>query len=142
MYNTYGNYSYRQQPYYMPNYQQPQQQTEMPFSDIRYLNAEQIKGYIPPIGSRVMLIDKDNGLAYIESADNMGNLYKQTYSFASIDKQDNQPKNNIDFNNLATKDDIYQILAEFKAILEQNKGKTSNLSTESKKPVLEPNKQV
>lgn len=147
MYNTNQFIPYYGRPPYYVGYQQPvaqqpmQQQNEMPFNEVKYLNAKQIDGYIPPIGGRVMLIDKENGLAYIESADVYGNTYKDVYSFTNINKQE-ENKASLDFENLATKDDVNKILAEFKAIHGQNATVTNNLPAKIQKPATDGLKQA
>ena len=122
MYNTNQFMPYGRQPYYMPvGYQpavMPQQQQQpvgIVFSDVRVLNDDQIKGFIPPINSKVLLIDKDNGIAYVETTDTMGNMYKDQYSFISLknkekEEQKQEPKQ--DFSSFATKDEIAGIKKE------------------------------
>ena len=120
MYNTnqFTPY-YGRQPYYMPSYQQPvmpqaTQPVEMVFSDVRILTADQIKGFIPPINSKVLLIDKDNAIAYVETTDNMGNMYKQAYSFTSVSDAKVEPKQ--DLSNFATKQDIEELKKELEIL--------------------------
>lgn len=99
MYQNYG-YQYGRQPYYQPMQQvQPVQQVEMAFNDVRFLTEEQIKAFIVMPNMRVLLIDKQNKIAYIESCDNMGNLSTQRFAFESLDK----PAEQVDFNQFATK---------------------------------------
>lgn len=120
----YNYYNYGRQPYYVPmGYQQPiaQPQTqavEMAFSDVRILNAEQIKGFIPPINSKVLLIDKDNGVAIVETTDNMGNMYKESYSFIKGVEGKEKPFsiNEENFSNLATKKDIEAIVSQLEKL--------------------------
>ncbi len=91
MYNNPYNRNY---PQYYPQYQQYPQPTyqqipvEQKFQDIKFLNAEQIKAYIVLPGTKEMLIDKENSMAYIVSADNMGNSTIKKYSFVDL----NEPK--------------------------------------------------
>lgn len=91
MYNNPYNRNY---PQYYPQYQQYPQPTyqqlpvEQKFQDIKFLNAEQIKAYIVLPGTKEMLIDKENSMAYIVSADNMGNSTTKKYSFIDL----NEPK--------------------------------------------------
>lgn len=91
MYNNPYNRNY---PQYYPQYQQYPQPTyqqlpvEQKFQDIKFLNAEQIKAYIVLPSTKEMLIDKENSMAYIVSADNMGNSTIKKYSFVDL----NEPK--------------------------------------------------
>lgn len=115
MYNTNQFMPYGRQPYYTPSYQpQPQQPMEMVFSDVRILTADQIKGFIPPINSKVLLIDKDNALAYVETTDTMGNMYKQAYAFSLAQTEKPKETPTQDFSNFATKKDIEQVVEQFR----------------------------
>ena len=113
MYNTnqFTPY-YGRQPYYVPSYQQQTEQQPIGriYDDVRVLNDDQIKGFIPPINSKVLLIDKDNGVAYVETTDNMGNMYKEAYSFGKAKSEPAEQKQ--DFSNFATKDDVESIKKE------------------------------
>lgn len=114
MYNTNQFMPYGRQPYYVPSYQQPMQPAEMVFSDVRILTADQIKGFIPPINSKVLLIDKDNGIAYVETTDTMGNMYKQPYSFAMVKNEQKETKQ--DMTIYATKQDIEELKKELEIL--------------------------
>lgn len=129
MYNT--NY-FNRQGYYVPMYQQPNQQVL--FNDVRLVNDKDLAEYVGAIGSRALLINNETHTATVVTTDNMGNIYKEPYTFNKIEQQLKTENKQDNLNNFATKEDIYQILAEFKAILQQNKANTSNLSTETKKP--------
>lgn len=114
MYNTNQFTPYGRQPYYVPSYQPIQQPMEMVFNDVRILTADQIKGFIPPINSKVLLIDKDNGLAYVETTDTMGNMYKQPYSFAMVKSEQKETKQ--DMTIYATKQDIEELKKEMESL--------------------------
>lgn len=90
MYNNPYNRSYQQYYPQYPQYQQPTYQPimqEQKFQDIKFLNAEQIKAYIVLPNTKEMLIDKENNMAYIVSADNMGNSTIKKYSFVDLNEQ-------------------------------------------------------
>lgn len=87
----YPNTSY-QQPY---NYQQmstmPQNQNpyaqapaESPIQDIRFVNRAQAEAYIVYPNSKVMLIDNESGMAYIKTADAMGQCRTDYYRFQPV----------------------------------------------------------
>lgn len=84
---TYGGYNYTPQPQQaqsMPqNQPQAQQQYEMPIQDIRFVTAEEAKAFIVMPNSRVLLIDK-NGMAYLKTADNMGQSQTQCFRFEAV----------------------------------------------------------
>lgn len=125
MYNTNQFTPYGRQPYYVPSYQQPMQTTEMVFSDVRILTADQIKGFIPPINSKVLLIDKDNSIAYVETTDTMGNMYKEPYSFIPI-KNETKTQEKSEF---ATKKDVEQVVEQFKKEIESLKNTATKQET-------------
>lgn len=125
--NNFNNVGLNRQ--YYPNYQQPMnmgvQRYDLPLQEIRFLNADQIKGFIVYPNTSVMLIDRDNKLVYIESADNMGNLSKQVYSYNDFNEMSKEPKFEIkkeDFDNLATKDDVKRIVVEMVDKLQTKSG--------------------
>ena len=106
----YPNTSY-QQPY---NYQQmstmPQNQNsyaqapaESPIQDIRFVNRAQAEAYIVYPNSKVMLIDNESGMAYIKTADAMGQCRTDYYRFqpvnadgSPIKPQEPSPQINLD----------------------------------------------
>lgn len=97
MYNNPYNRSYQQYYPQYPQYQQPAYQPmqapmEQKFQDIKFLNAEQIKAYIVLPNTKEMLIDKENSMAYIVSADNMGNSTIKKYSFVDLNEEEKQTK--------------------------------------------------
>ena len=105
MYGNYQGYGYQptyQQPSYMqraynpqpqqmtqpqpqPQVQQPMQipqqmpPMELPIQDIKYVNKAQAEAYIVYPNTKVMLIDRDSGIAYVKSADSMGQLSQNDY---------------------------------------------------------------
>ena len=118
----YQNYAYqygRPQPYYpqMQQVQPMQQPVEMAFNDVRFLTEEQIKAFIVMPSTRVLLIDKQNKIAYIESCDNMGNLSTQRFAFDSLDK----PAEQVDYNQFATKKDFESLNEQIKALQDKLK---------------------
>ena len=84
---SYGGYNYTPQPQQMPsmpqNQPQAQQQYELPIQDIRFVTAEEAKAFIVMPNSRVLLIDR-NGMAYLKTADNMGQSQTQCFRFEAV----------------------------------------------------------
>lgn len=96
MYNSYfGNQYY---PNYPQGYQgftqsrpaQPQTQSqpqniiqpeEKPFNDVRFVTKEEAMGFIMFPNTKVMLIDRDNSVFYIKSADSIGKSTIEAYKF-------------------------------------------------------------
>lgn len=100
MYNS--NYFNNRQPYYTPVSYQPQGT----LVEIRKLSADQIKGFIPPIGSQMLLIDEANSLAYMVSSDVYGNMYKQPYNFSVVSPDNTVEVKKEDSVVYVTKDDL------------------------------------
>lgn len=135
MYNSNQFFNGRQ-PYYMPaNYQMPlmtQQQPNEVISDIRFLTADQIKGFIPPINSRVLLIDKSNSLAYIETTDNMGNMYKEAYSFSPVKNETKKEEQKQDLSIYATKQELESIRKELETLRKPSQSTPSRENVQAK----------
>lgn len=87
MYNN-NPYMNNRQSYsqYYPQYPQYQPIQESQIQGIKFLNAEQIKAYIVIPNTKEVLVDNENGLAYLVSADNMGVSTAKKFSFKSLDE--------------------------------------------------------
>lgn len=86
----YPQYSQYQQPIQQPVVQQSVQEQQI--QGIKFLNAQQIQGYIPFPNTKEVLVDMENGLAYVVWADNMGISSKKSYSFKSLDEPKTEEK--------------------------------------------------
>ena len=107
---------FNRQPYYVPaSYQAPIQQPEGIWVEIKKLSADQIKGYVPPLGSRLLLIDEANSIAYYVGADMMGNMYKQSYNFSSV-KNENTIDIKKDEPSFATKEELETLKKEIETL--------------------------
>lgn len=114
MYNNPYNRSYQQYypqypQYQQPTYQQPIQQPiqEPQIQGIKFLNAEQIKAYIVMPNTKEVLVDNENGLAYVVSADNMGISTAKKFSFKDLSEPKVEEKQSeIDMSNYVTKSDL------------------------------------
>ena len=115
-------YNYMQQPVLqqqVPQQTQQNQPIDYPISDIRFLNADQIKGFIPPIGSRVILVDRDNNIAYLETTDYMGNFTKEMYSVTKIKENNDLKQQNIDTSKFITTQDFDALKSEINDLKKQ-----------------------
>ena len=83
--NYYNPQPYAPQQFMQQPIQQPVAPAELPITAVRFLTADQIKGYIVLPNSKEMLIDKESGLAYIRSANQMGESETKTYKFEELD---------------------------------------------------------
>ena len=79
------------QPQAQPQMQMPM---EMPIQDIRYVNKAQAEAYILYPNTKVMLIDKDNSMVYLKTADNTGLCKTDYFKFEPINADGSpiQPK--------------------------------------------------
>ena len=69
----------------------PQQQfrpQEMPIQGVKFLTADEVKAYIVMPNSKEMLIDTTNSIAYIKSADSMGQSSTKMYRFEEVSEDD------------------------------------------------------
>ena len=115
---------------YQPNYQQPnymqrqyapqpsqmpqnQQQAftpiqtpppmETPIQDIKFVNRAQAEAYIVFPNTKVMLIDTENGMVHIKTADNMGQTKTDYFRFEAVNADGSpikpqEPTPQVDFN--------------------------------------------
>lgn len=105
MYGNYQGYGYQpnyQQPNYMQSQYAPQpsqmprnqQQVftpiqtpppmETPIQDIKFVNRAQAEAYIVFPNTKVMLIDKESGVAYVKTADGMGQTKTDYFRFEAV----------------------------------------------------------
>ena len=72
----YGQYGYQQYPQYQGTQSrqsaQQSQQFDLPILDIKFVTSEEAKSYIVFPNTNVLLIDRQNKIAYLKSADNLG----------------------------------------------------------------------
>lgn len=129
----YQQYPYGQQ--YYPNYgqnnynynslgqRQPQMQAnqvqnnttqyEQPIQNIRFLTEDEIKAYIVMPGTKELLIDRVNGVAYIKSANTMGESFSRAFKFDELPNgQAPQKKPEIDTSMFVRVDSLADIIHE------------------------------
>ena len=87
-----------QQP--MPVQSQPY---DIPIQEVRFVNSDEANAFIVMPNTKVMLIDKNNGVVYVKSADAMGQSSKELYKLEKIDSlESTTPKET----NFIKKDDL------------------------------------
>ena len=139
--NIYGSYSAYNNPYAQPynyNYmnrptvpmQQPVAQPEQAYNDVRFLNADQIKGFVVNPGQSVLLVDKENKLAYDEKCDMSGNFFKKVYSFTELEENAPEVKG-FDATQFVKYDDLEKLKDEISKL--QKQIKINNILNEDKK---------
>lgn len=107
--------TYPQQSMYPQQNQTPPLQqvpSEIPIQEIRYLKADEIKGYIVDPGRKSMLIDKENGLVHIKWCDMAGNSAVRMFSFKELDDKDipsDKKLPEIDLEQFVKKEDLEKI---------------------------------
>ena len=177
MFGSYQGYGYQpnyQQPSYMQRSYAPQapqvpqtqpQQTmqpqmampqqipiaDLPIQDIRYVNKAQAEAYIVYPNTKVMLIDRDSGIAYVKSADSMGQLSQNDYfRFEKVNADGSpikpqEPTPQVDFNQFIKKEDLekfgfvtieqYNVLAQrLEQIQKRLEGAKQNVGQQPKQP--------
>lgn len=107
-YGNYGMPSYSQRPYapqsqqamqntqQIPMQPQPQMQYEMPIQELRFVTSEEAKAFIVMPNSKALLIDKNNGVAHLKVADNMGQSQTQYFRFEAINEDGTPIKPKVD----------------------------------------------
>lgn len=78
---------------YVNAYQAPQQTAQMPNNTYAYVNGlEGAKAFFVPSNGRVLLMDSDNPIFYMKTANAMGQTTIRTFKFEEVQEQ-NTPKN-------------------------------------------------
>ena len=77
---------YNYYPYQAPYGQQYQAQNQY-FQDVRFVTAEEAKGFMVMPNSKVLLIDRQNKVATVKSADPMGQSTTQQFKFDVVGEQ-------------------------------------------------------
>lgn len=127
-----GQYPNSYYPTYTQNYgayqnqQQQMQQRQMqfqdiPFTEVRYGTLDEAKAYIVMPTKSAMFIDRDNGVAYIKSADMSGKPALEGYKYSKIDENPSQPVSPVldtkdfvrasDLGDIVRKDDLKGLLS-------------------------------
>lgn len=111
-YNPQPQQSAQPQPQVQPTYNMPPQMPmELPIQDIKFVNKAQAEAYIVYPNSKVMLIDKESGIAYIKTADGMGQSKTDYFRFEPINADGSpikpqEPTPQIDFSDYIKKEDL------------------------------------
>ena len=139
-----------------PIQQQPQPlmqaQFEIPLRETKFVTSEEAKAYIVMPNSASLLIDKQQGLAYLKTADNMGQSFMECYSFKKQDGKQSQEmpqnqakeeetdklssyvkKDEIGAFNFATKDDLAKIQTRLEQLSKIAMGIKPNSATNQTK---------
>lgn len=115
--NMYGNgrfyNNYNPQP--QPNFNMQMQmnrQSDLPVQNIRFVNADEMKGYIVFPNTTEMLIDRDNKIVQLKSADQIGYSTTKTFRFEEINEPSqkvatsNENLSQIDLKDYVKKEDL------------------------------------
>ena len=126
-FNNYNRYGY-QQPLYpqQPNYQQqgyqqPMSINDMPIQSIRFMNETEAKAYIVTPMGKELLVDKEKGIAYLKSANNMGQSSCRIFRFEETNEEKPKP---VDPSIFLTKDESMNFASkkDFEALEEKIEG--------------------
>ena len=106
-------YGYQPQPQFQQQMQMQQQMPpmELPIQDIKYVNRAQAEAYIVFPNTKVMLIDLDNGIAHIKTADGMGQTKTDYFRFEAVNADGSpikpqEPTPQVNFDEFVKKDQI------------------------------------
>jgi hypothetical protein len=136
---NYMQRTYPPQPQVQPQMQQPQapMPMEIPIQDIKFVNKAQADAYIVFPNTKVMLIDKESGMVYVKTADNMGQSQTQYFRFeptnpdgTPIVAQEPTPPINLD--NFVTIDKFNELSAQFAELKKMLIPKTAPKIAETK----------
>lgn len=121
-FNNFGGYSngryFNTPTYNIPAYQQnfaqrqiieqPPQQNGIFFNNIRYVSPEDMDKYIVGLGNTDMLINMQDGIVKIKSADMAGNSFTKTFEFKEVNtqNQEKKPEQQINLENYVKKEDL------------------------------------
>lgn len=112
-----GQMANMQQPI-QPRIQMPTQppmpmQYEIPLRETKFVTSEEAKAYIVMPNSASLLIDKQQGIAYLKSADNMGQSFMEIYTFTKygenapkLSRSEETTPQSIDLSSYVKKDEI------------------------------------
>lgn len=119
----YGQYGYQQYPQYQGTQsrqsaqqsQQPQQ-FDLPILDIKFVTSEEAKSYIVFPNTNVLLIDRQNKIAYLKSADNLGQSSMREFRYEEeVSQNINKEQLNqtpIDTNIFVKKEELGELLTK------------------------------
>lgn len=108
--------------------QQPQQplqpiqngsQQGFPVKEVRFVTSDEAKAFIVMPNSNALLLDTVNGMAYLKSADSVGQSVTECYRFSKVDSNGATPKPEqpvekkpeVDLSQFITKSDIADLMA-------------------------------
>lgn len=103
---------YNQQPQQMVQQQMQQpMQYEVPIQDIRFVTSEEAKAFIVVPNSKALLIDKNNGIAHLKTADNMGQSVTEYFKFEAVNADGSpikpkQEAQQVDYSDFIKKQDL------------------------------------
>lgn len=122
--NPYG-YGAMQNQGYMPNqsyYGMGMQGSNDVMQGVKFVTQDEAKAFIVGPNQRVMLMDKNNSLFYIKSADGLGQSNLEAYEFKKVDinNPQNKPTDSpaIDVENLVKKEQLDNLVTKDKLVEE------------------------
>ena len=97
---------------------------EMPIQDIKYVNRAQAEAYIVFPNTKVMLIDKESGIAYVKTADGMGQTQTDYFRFDRVNADGTpikaqEPTPQVDFNEFVKIDEFKALQAKFEQLIKR-----------------------
>jgi hypothetical protein len=140
----------QQQAQVQPQMQMPMAQQmppmEMPIQDIKYVNRAQAEAYIVFPNTKVMLIDKESGIAYVKTADGMGQTQTDYFRFDRVNADGSpikpqEPTPQVNFDDYIKREDLvnfgFATVEQVKSLaesLEQMKKRLEGVKPNGAKP--------
>ena len=135
LYGTNQNFYTRGQQQFTP---QIMEQRQSPFQNVLFLNGDEIKARVVFPNTTDLLIDRDNHIAYVKSADQMGLSTTKAYKLEEIIEEDKNSANkgntmaNIDMSNYVSakefNETIKNLEEKVKVLTEKLKGEHNGQS--------------
>ena len=88
-------------------------QYDKQIQDVRFVSEKDAHDYILLPNTRVMLIDRDNSVFYIKSADSLGTQTMEAYKFSKFKENATNSLSSLDTQDFVKKDDMKEFLSGF-----------------------------
>lgn len=94
------------------NQQQANTQYDKQIQDVRFVSEKDAHDYILLPNTRVMLIDRDNSVFYIKSADSLGTQTMEAFKFTKLKEKANDVVSSIDTKDFVKREDIANFITK------------------------------
>lgn len=117
--------------------QRVQQRNDLPFREIRFVTEEEAKAHIVMPNSSSLLIDSANKIAYVKSADFMGQSFMKPYRFEEFSTNNPQlQEEKVDLSVFAKNETIDLLRSELDSIKAECKKLSDSVAQLQKQPKI------